>query len=74
MNLALTLSGNARVGMDLLGGLSGGLVCGVAPAWELVLGARDGDIGVRVSRTEGERKSGRWGVRFDPLSGGIAIS
>lgn len=45
--------------MDLLGGLSGGLVCGVAPAWELVLGARDeGDIDVKVSRT---RKRGRWG-------------
>jgi hypothetical protein len=42
-------------GEDLFGGLPGGLVCGVTPALELVLGAREeGDMGVSVSRIKRE--------------------
>ena len=57
-------------GEDLLGGLPGGLVCGVTPAWELVLGAREeGDMGVSVSRIKG----GKRGRSLDRLIGGGLI-
>jgi hypothetical protein len=52
MNFALLSQNTKAMGRgDLFGGLPGGLVCGMTPAWELVLGAREeGDMGVSVSR------------------------